>query len=117
TLPDASSTIGAPDAAKPDMRGRRVDGLALARGRPVAMTVVRCTEMRPALRDAARDQIDGIRRIVARRGVHHAWVPRRTAGVVDGSGVPSRKVVGRPLPDVAGHVEEAVAVRRKHPDR
>src|SRR4029079_3637717 len=108
---------GAHDAAEPDVPGRRVDGLALAGRRAIAMAVVGRTEMRPALGDGAWDQIDRVRRIVARRRVQHAWIARGTAGVVDGIGVPNTKVVGRPLPDVAGHVEEAVAVRRKRADR
>ena len=46
---------GADDAAEADVARRRVDGLRLARRRPVAQAVVGSAEMRAALDHAARD--------------------------------------------------------------
>src|SRR5204862_4092228 len=53
----------------------------------------------------------------ARRVARDPRVPRDAAGALDVARVPYREVVGRPLPDVAGHVVKPVAVRRERPDR
>lgn len=41
------------NAAEPDMAGRRIDRLRMARGRPVAAAIVRCAEVRAALEHLA----------------------------------------------------------------
>ena len=98
-LKTAPSSLRANDAAKPDMAGGRVHRLALPCGRPVAQAVVGRTEVRAALDHPAREAL--ARHEGRRTARGRLAVPRR------------REEVCRPLPDVAGHVEEAVAVRRE----
>src|SRR5687768_13351057 len=80
------------------MGRRRVDGLGLARRRPVTEAIARGTEMRAALDHPALET-------VSRRGTA-ASVRRRLT-----------ERVARPLPHVAGHVVQAIAVGRERPDR
>src|SRR5262249_30915004 len=87
------------NAAKADVPGRAVDRLALPRRRAVAQAVVGRAEVRAALHDAAREAV----------------VPGGSTAP-SGAGHGLEPVV-RPLPDVAGHVVEAVAVRRIGLDR
>ena len=90
--------------AKADVTRRGVRPTPLARRRAVAQTVVRGTKMRTALDHLARESLAALH---TRR--------RSTAR-------PSRRgrrfePVGRPFPDVAGHVVDPVAVRREALDR
>ena len=75
----------------------------LARRRPVAEAVVRGAEVRAALDDAARERSSPA---LAAGGRAAGW---SVAGC-------RREEVAGPLPDVAGHVVEAVAVRREAAD-
>ena len=84
---------------------------------PVAEAVVRRAEVRAALDHAPRDVLAGLARVVALVGRGHARVGRDAARARDLVGVARHVPVGRPLPDVPGHVVEAVAVRREAPDR
>src|SRR4051812_40641357 len=94
------------------MAGRGVDRLALACRRPVAQAVVRCAEVRAALRHAPRDLSAGFIRAVALSDrLGRTRVAGRTTPALsraNGRGIE----VGGPLPDVAGHVVEPVTVRR-----
>ena len=96
------------------MGGRRVDRLALPGRRPVAQAVVRRAQVRAALDHAARDVRPGLARHQAGGRVGDPRVARHTASVPRSLSVPlGGEVVARPLPDVAGHVEQAVAVGRE----
>src|SRR4051794_19406289 len=82
------------------MARRGVHGLPLAGGRPVAEAVVRRAQVRAALDHVAREPAVGVRAAAVGR-------------VRGGGGV----ALTRPLPDVAGHVVEAVAVGRERAPR
>ena len=73
------------DAAEAEVRGRRVDRLALARRRPVAKAVARCAEVRAALDHAARDRLARLE-----RSERHAGVPRHAACAFDFVGMARR---------------------------
>src|SRR3954468_4369072 len=83
------------EAAEADVAGRGVDRFALARGGSVAQAVARRAQVRSALDHPPRD--GG----VGSRGAARGW----GGGLVE--------AVRGPLPHVAGHVEEAVAVGRE----
>src|SRR5215211_6251764 len=99
-VPLRSRRSDAPDdAAEADVAGRGVDRLALARGGPEAQAVVRGAQVRSALDDPARDALVGGRPTARRPAVTR------------------REGIARPLPYVAGHVAQAVAVGREGADR
>src|SRR5262245_41317413 len=87
------------------MRDRGVDRLRHAGGRAVAAAVVGRAEMRAALGDLARDGA-GRLRVDARLA---AGAAARASGGGAVRGIP----IAGPLPDIAGHVVEAVAVGRE----
>src|SRR3954471_886630 len=91
-------------AAESDVRRRGVDRLALPGGGPEAQAVVRSAQVRAALDDAPRDALAG----------QH---PRRAARVLAGLAVLRGPVIGGPLPHVARHVVQPVAVGREGPNR
>ena len=95
------------DAAKSDMAGRCVDSLSLARGRAVPQAVVRCTEMGPALRHAARNVLPRRTGVIARVRREYAGIPRHAAGTLRLSRVGGRKEVGSPFPDIPQHIAQA----------
>lgn len=106
------------------MTGGGVDRLALAGRRPVAQAVVRRAQVRAALDHPARDVRPRLAWHQAARRIGHPRVARHAARpVVRSPVVRSRarrhcgEVVARPLPDVAGHVVQAVPVGREAPDR
>ncbi len=96
---------------KPRCEIEGVDRLRHACGRAVAAAVVRRAEMRAALGHLARDLHVGLARVEALFARRAAWVSRSAARAVD------RRMllvpVRRPLPDIAGHVEE---VRSRWPE-
>src|SRR4029453_4837810 len=101
-----------------DVPCRRLDRLRLARRWPVPQAVARGAEVRAALHDPPRDVLAGPTRLVAPVGGRDAGIrDRSAAGVTGPLVVPGGIEVGRPLPDVAGHVVEAIAVRRERRDR
>ncbi len=73
-------------------------------------------KVRPALDHLAGDAELGLSRVKALLERPAPRVGRHAAGLVGPSGMAIDVPVGRPLPDVAGHVEETVAVRWKGPD-
>ena len=95
------------------MAGRGVDILGMARRRAVAPAVVRRTEVRAALEHLARDAGPRLARIVAALGPGAARVRGHAAGLGRVGLVLRRVPVGRPFPDVADHVVDAVAVGRE----
>src|SRR5208283_2934683 len=103
----------AEDATKPHMARRCVDRLRMARCRAIAAAVIRCAEVRAALQDSARDSDVRLARVEALILLPTARVSRNAACLICirlmSSGVP----VARPLPDIADHVADTVAVRRE----
>ena len=99
------SWIGPDQATKAEVPGGGVLGLALSGRRSVAQAVVGCAQMRAALDHPARVRLGGRRRRAGR-------------GAAAG-GVAGRPRVDRPLPDVAGDIQQPVAVggERRRPAR
>src|SRR6478735_6882679 len=95
------------------MAGRRIDGFGVARRGAIAAAIVRRTEMRAALEHLARNADVRLAGIEASAFRATAWVQRDAAGLRRIAMVLLRPPVGGPFPDIADHVVEAVAVRRK----
>src|SRR5262249_6968585 len=85
----------------------------MTRRRPIASAVVRCAKMRAALQNLARNADVRLTWIKARAFRSSAGVLRNTAGLRCLRLVVRGPPVERPFPDVADHVIEAIAVRRK----
>src|SRR5215469_10930497 len=114
-LLNASVTPLPDDAAKADVAGGGVDGLGVARRRAVAAAVIGSAEMRAALQDLARDadlRLAAVITAVLRRATR---VLGRAAGTRRRYLVAHPKPVGSPLPDVAYHVIQPIAVRGIRP--
>src|SRR5439155_18142564 len=102
--------------AKADMAGRGVDRLGMAGGRPVAPAVIRRTEMRATLQDLARDPDLRLAGVVAHLLTPAARVLRDAAGFRGIGFMSGGPPIGRPLPHIADHVVESVAVWRERID-
>src|SRR5438045_5261662 len=92
------------------MAGRGVDWFGVARSWSIAAAVIRRAEMRATLQDLARDPDLRLAGVVARLLTPAARVLRDAAGcrgIGCRSGGPP---IGRPLPHIADHVVEPVAV-------
>jgi hypothetical protein len=103
-------SAGPDDAPKSDVAGRRVDRLHMARGRAVAAAIIRRAEMRAALDHLSRNFDLGLGGVIARvlgRGARVLRDATRLRGV---GGVNLREPIRCPLPDIADHVAQAVAV-------
>src|SRR5580765_2265238 len=109
--PGESGASAAHDAAEADVRRRRVDGVALPSGGPVAQAVVGCAEVRAALGHSTGDRLSRLE-----LGVRHARVAGGAARALDLLRVGAEEI-RRPLPDVPRHVVEAEPVRREALDR
>jgi hypothetical protein len=96
-------------AAKADVARRRVDGLALTGGWAVAQAVVRRAKVGASLDHASLEGRCVRPSTEALVGAFVARVLRDAAGVRD-LGRADAEDVGRPLPDIAGHVEQAVTI-------
>src|SRR5277367_1423279 len=105
------------DAPKADMTGRGIDRLGMACRRSIASAVVGRAEMGAAFQYLARDADGGLARVVARFHRAAARILRHTAGLAGIAFVPRRIPVGRPLPDIADHVVDAIGVGREGADR
>src|ERR1700724_1354175 len=68
------------DASKPDMAGRRINRLWMARRRPVAAAVIWRTEMRAAFEHLAGNLDLRLARAVALLLPPATWILRNTAG-------------------------------------
>src|SRR5215475_10067185 len=90
------------------MRRAKVDFLRLSRRRTIARAVVGSAQVRAALDDAAW-RLAGSQRQIVQFGAARIdrCLPR----------VPRAIPVGRPLPNIADHIVEAVAVRLEAADR
>ena len=94
-----------------------VDHLRAAAGRAVAAAVAVGAEERAALDHLAGDPELRLRRIEAGGLVGSTGVARHAAGFLLVDVVPIGVPVGRPLPHVAGHVDEPEVVGGERPDR
>src|SRR6266446_6132460 len=101
------------DASETDVTCGRVHRLSMARRRTIAPAVVGRTKMGASLQHLAWNTNRGLARIVACFHRPAARVLRHAAGLRRIGLVLFRVPVGRPFPDIADHVEDAVAVRRK----
>src|SRR6516162_7848330 len=99
------------------MAGRGIDRLGMARGGAVTAAIIWRAEMRAAFQDLARNLDLRLAGIVARVLAAAARVLRDAAGLRRIGLVPGRPPVGGPFPDIADHVADAVAVRRKRGHR
>src|SRR5262245_3334752 len=88
----------------------------MTRRRPIAAAIVRRAEVRAALQDLARNPYGGLTGVVALILATTAWIFRNAAGLRCVCIVPGREPVAGPLPDIADHVIEAVAIGRKSCD-
>src|SRR6478736_2198326 len=99
------------------MAGRGIDGLGMARRRPVAAAVVRRAQMRATFQHLSRNPDVGQPGIVAAVLLPAAWVLRNATRLRRIGLMLWRVPVGGPLPDIPDHVVQAVAVRRKRRHR
>src|SRR6478609_938536 len=95
------------------MTGGSVDGLRMARSRPVASAVIRRAQMRAAFDDLLWNLHIGRSGVVAVVLTPAARVLRNAAGLRRIRPMLWRIPVGRPFPDVADHVVEAIPIRRE----
>src|SRR4051794_33034990 len=100
------------DAPKTDVTRRRVDRLRVARRRPIPSAIVRRAKVRAALNHLAWDPDVRETAVVTVLLAAAARVLWNAASLRRVGRMPGRVPVGRPLPDVADHVVEAVAVGR-----
>src|SRR5262252_10408472 len=89
----------------------------MTRSRAVAAAVVRRAQVRAAFEHLAGNFDLRLARVVALLFTTAPRILRNTAGLRCVRFVPSRPPIGGPFPNVADHVVESVAVRRKSPDR
>src|SRR5262245_59416826 len=104
------------DAAKPEMRHGCLDRLGLPGGRSIAQAVVRRAQVGATLQDLSRELLPGLPDVVGPVWFDHArvvWDATSVRGVVR---VARRIEVGGPFPDVAGHVEQPIAIGWERPD-
>src|SRR5215470_4882273 len=99
------------------MACRRVDVFGVARGRPVAAAIVRRTQMRAALDGLAGNLCPWRTGVVAVFFAPAARIFRNAARLRRVGCVLGGPPVGGPLPNIADHVVDAVAVRRECRDR
>src|SRR5216684_6535155 len=99
------------------MACRSVDRLGMTRGRTIAATVIWRAEMRAALKHLAWNPDFRITRVVARGLVPAARILWNAARLRRIGFVLLRIPIGRPFPDVAYHVVQAVAVSRERGNR
>src|SRR4249920_3881917 len=83
----------------------------MPRGRAIAAAIVRRTQMRAAFDDLARNFDVRLVRVVAVFLAAAARIFRNAARLWRIGFVLSRIPIGRPFPDIADHVVQAVAVR------
>src|SRR5471030_3248800 len=89
----------------------------MARGRPVATTVIGRAQMRTTLDDLAGNPDLRLAQVVAAVLETATRIFRNAARLWRVGGVPGRIPIGGPLPDIADHVGESEIVRRKRIDR
>jgi hypothetical protein len=104
-------------ASKPYVAHGRVNRLRMAGRRAVAAAVACCTEVRAALYDLARNPDSRLAWVIAAGLWPAARIFGDAARLWCVGSVTGRVPIGGPLPHIADHVEEAIAIGRKRPDR
>src|SRR5262245_1436680 len=99
------------------MTCRGIDRLGMTCGRTIAATIIRRAEVRAALQDFAGDPDVWLTWIKACSLGTAARILRDAAGLRRFRLVLLRPPVAGPLPDIADHVADAVAVRRERRHR
>src|SRR5690242_2954356 len=89
----------------------------MARGWPITAAIVQRAQVRAALQDLAGNFDSRLAGIVTLILSPAAWIFGNAARLLRFGLMPGGPPVGGPLPDVADHVVDAVAVRRKGRDR
>src|ERR1700729_4181148 len=112
-----SSGACSDDTPESEVARRRIHRFRMARGRAVAAAVIRRAQMRAAFDDLAGDFDLRLAGVVALRLAAAARIFRNAACFRRVGLVLLRKPVGGPLPDIADHVVDAVAVGRKRGHR
>src|SRR6266481_1362263 len=105
------------NAPEADMACRGVDRLGMTRGRTIAAAVVGSAEMRAAFKHLAWNPDIRLTRVVTRSLRSAAWILGNAARLRRIGLVLLRIPIGRPFPDVADHVVQAIAVGRKRRHR
>ncbi len=101
------------DAPEPDVTGRGVDRLRMTSSRTIAPTVIRSAKMGSSLEDLARDADRRLPHVEA-SGLRPSSRVRRNAACLGNLIDVTRAVpIQGPLPDIADHVVDAVAIWRK----
>src|SRR6266404_2961876 len=93
------------------MTRRSIDRLGVTSGRPVASAVIWRAQMRATLDHLARNPDVGLTGVVAAIFAAAARILWNAACLRRIGFVPGRIPLGRPFPDIADHVVDAVAVR------
>ena len=110
---DGSSDPLSNDTSETQVACRRVQVFRMTSRWAVAAAVIRCAQMRAAFDDFARDFALRLQRVVASFLVSAARVYRNAARLRRIGLVLVGPPISGPLPDVADHVVNAIAVRRK----
>src|SRR6266404_8819176 len=95
------------------MAGRGIDRLGMTRGRTIAPAIIGRAEMGATLQHFAWYAHRGLARIIAALDGPTAWILRYAASLGCVGLVLCRIPVGRPFPDIADHVVNAIAVGRE----
>src|SRR3954447_4512850 len=116
--PGLSLLASAPaDAADADMAHSGFDHLRVARGWPIASAIARRAEEAAALHHPARNPDLRLRWIEGQLHRRAARIVGRAAGLGRIGRMARHEPVGGPLPDIARHIEQSVAIRRIAADR
>src|ERR1700733_12559547 len=105
------------DAAKANMASGSVDRLGVARGRTIAAAIIRSAQVRAAFKHLAWYLDLRQPRVVARGLGSAARVFRNAARLRRVGFMLLRIPIGRPFPNIADHIVQAVAIRRECGDR
>src|SRR5581483_7529515 len=95
------------------VRSRCIDRLRVACGWPVALAVIGGTQVRAALQNLPAESGAGVLEVAARQLTAAARIARNAASALADQLTPVRVPVRCPFPDIADHVVQAIAIRRK----
>src|SRR6476660_1556514 len=99
------------------MARRGIHRFGMAGGRAIAPAIAWCAEMRAALQDPARNADRRLTRIITVGLGAAAGILRHAAGLGCIALMACRPEIRCPLPDIAEHVVDAIAVGGKGADR
>lgn len=109
--------LGPPNTAEANVRGGAVFRLRMTSSRPVATAVVGRTEVGATLQHPPRDAKGRVSLIVAFFACCCPRIARYAAGLRRGFWMAGRPEIASPLPHVADHIVETIAVSREAADR